>query len=291
MKGIILAGGLGTRLNPITHVISKQLLPVYDKPMIYYPLSTLLLAKITDILIISTPRDIPFYMELLGDGSKFGIKLNYKVQTKPEGLAQAFLLGEEFIGKESVCLILGDNIFYGSGFSDLLLKTKERVLLDNNAEIFAYKVNNPNEFGIVNFDENNIAINIEEKPINPKSNNAVVGLYFFPSDCVNKAKNVKKSNRGEYEISSLNNFYLKEQRLRVNILGRGYSWLDTGSHKNLIDASLFVKIIEERTKLKIGCLEEISLRNGYITKEQIKNNIADLKGEYYEYLNNLIYDK
>ena len=268
MKGIILAGGSGTRLYPLTLVTSKQLLPIYDKPMIYYPLSTLMLAGIKDILIISTPEDTPRFQQLLGNGSKFGINLSYAVQPSPDGLAQAFIIGEEFIGNEPCAMILGDNIFYGAGLKNHLLNSVIRAQ-NGEATIFAYYVNDPQRFGIVEFDENKKAISIEEKPENPKSNFCVTGLYFYPKGVSELAKQIKPSKRGELEITSLNNVYLTEDRLHVTTLGRGYSWLDTGTHDSLIDAANYVKIVEEHQGIKICCPEEIAYINKRITKEEL----------------------
>lgn len=284
MKGIILAGGSGTRLYPITKGASKQILPVYDKPMIYYPLSVLMLAGIKDILIISTPKDLPRFEELLGDGSDLGIKLSYAIQPSPDGLAQAFLIGEEFLDGSSVCLILGDNIYYGHGLRNLLFEAKEAAK-QNYATVFGYYVNDPERYGVVEFDKHGKAISIEEKPTNPKSSYAVTGLYFYPNDVVEKAKLVKPSDRGELEITTLNQFYLNENRLNVEVMNRGFAWLDTGTHNSLLEASIFVKTIEDRQSLKIACLEEIAYDLGYINKQQLLNLAEPLKkNQYGKYL-------
>ena len=258
MKGIILAGGSGTRLYPITSVVSKQLLPIYDKPMIYYPLSTLMLAGIRDILIISTPKDTPRFIELFGNGGDIGINISYEVQSSPDGLAQAFIIGEKFIGNDSVCLVLGDNIFYGDGLSNLVVNSKNNVLSNNDAVIFGYNVKNPNRYGVVSFDRTGKVNSIDEKPETPKSNYAVVGLYFYPNDVISIAKSIKPSARGELEISTVNQEFLNQNRLFVELMGRGYAWLDTGTKEAMINASNFIKTIEDRQGLKVACLEEIA---------------------------------
>lgn len=289
MKGIILAGGSGTRLYPSTMVVSKQLLPIYDKPMVYYPISVLMLAGIKEILIISTPQDLPNFEKLLGDGSQFGIKLSYKVQPSPDGLAQAFILGEEFIGDDSVTLILGDNIFYGSNFSKLLKNSVENVEKNGGGNIFAYSVKDPQRFGIVEVDENNNAISIEEKPKMPKSNLAVTGLYMYDNKVVEYAKNLKPSDRGELEITDINNIYLKNGNLKTEILGRGFAWLDTGTHESLLRAGQYVQTIEENQGVKIACLEEIAFRMGFLTKEEILSQIKKYRNnEYYGYVKSLV---
>jgi len=285
MKGIVLAGGSGTRLYPITKGVSKQLIPIYDKPMIYYPLSVLMLAGIKEVLIISTPHDLPRFEELLGDGSDIGMKFTYIVQPSPDGLAQAFVLGEEFIGDDDVCLVLGDNIFYGHGLSSLLAQSVKNVQEDKKATVFGYYVKDPERYGVAAFDTNGNVTSIEEKPENPESNYAVVGLYFYPNDVVQKAKNVKLSHRGEYEITSLNQEYLDEKRLKVELMGRGYAWLDTGTHESLIEASQFIQTIENRQALKVACLEEIAYEMGYISKEKLLELAEPLKkNQYGQYL-------
>ncbi len=278
MKGIVLAGGSGTRLYPITKSISKQIIPVYDKPMIYYPISVLMLAGIREILIISTPQDIHLYENLLGDGSDLGIKFEYAIQPSPDGLAQAFIIGEKFIGKDNVCMVLGDNIFYGYGFSSQLKKAEK---LDDGAIVFGYYVNDPERYGVAEFDENGNVLSLEEKPKTPKSNFAVTGLYFYSNDVVQKAKLLKPSPRGELEITDLNKLYLQEKRLRVELLGRGMAWLDTGTHDSLLEASNFISTIENRQGLKVACLEEIAYVNGFINKEQLLKLAEPLKKNFY----------
>ena len=285
MKGIVLAGGAGTRLYPLTMVTSKQLLPVYDKPMIYYPLSTLMLAGIQDILIISTPTDTPRFEALLGDGSQFGLKLSYKVQPSPDGLAQAFLLGEEFIGDDACAMVLGDNIFYGNGFSSILREAAAAAEHDDKASIFGYYVNDPERFGIVEFDAEGKVISVEEKPKQPKSNYAITGLYFYPKGVSAMAKDVKPSARGELEITTLNDMYLQQQRLNVKLLGRGFAWLDTGTMDSLVDAADFVRMIEKRQSIKISAPEEIAYKYGWITKEKLLESAARYgKSPYGEHL-------
>jgi glucose-1-phosphate thymidylyltransferase len=282
MKGIILAGGAGTRLYPITRSISKQIIPVYDKPMIYYPLSVLMLAGIREILIISTPTDIGLYKQLFDDGSQLGLHISYKIQPSPDGLAQAFILGEEFIGNDNVCMILGDNIFYGYNFRTIL---EDAASLKDGAYVFGYYVNDPERYGVVEFDESGKVISIEEKPDQPKSNYAVTGLYFYSNDVVQKAKNLKPSKRGELEITDLNRLYLQENRLNVKLLGRGFAWLDTGTHDSLLQASNFIATIEQRQGLKVSCIEEIAYKMGFIDKEQLLKLAQPLsKNQYGEYL-------
>ena len=282
MKGIILAGGAGTRLYPITRSISKQIIPVYDKPMIYYPLSVLMLAGIREILIISTPTDIVLYEQLFGDGSQLGLTISYKIQPSPDGLAQAFILGEEFIGDDNVCMILGDNIFYGYNFREIL---EDAANLEDGAMVFGYYVNDPDRYGVVEFDSKGKVISIEEKPDQPKSNYAVTGLYFYANDVIEKAKNLKPSKRGELEITDLNRVYLKENRLNVKLLGRGFAWLDTGTHDSLLQASNFIATIEQRQGLKVSCIEEIAFKMGFISKEQLLELAKPLsKNQYGQYL-------
>ena len=285
-KGIVLAGGSGTRLHPITKGISKQLLPIYDKPMVYYPLSVLMLAGIRDILLISTPEDIGGYKRLLGDGSEFGIRLTYAEQPSPDGLAQAFIIGEEFIGDSNVCLVLGDNIFYGQGFSVML---RNAVAKANGATVFGYQVKDPERFGVVEFDANKRAVSIEEKPTQPKSNYAVTGLYFYDNNVVEMAKQVKPSARGELEITSINQAYLERGDLSVELLGRGFAWLDTGTHESLLEAGMFVETLEKRQGYKIACLEEIAFNNGWLSREEVLRISQELsKNSYGLYLMNLV---
>jgi len=285
MKGIILAGGSGTRLYPITKGVSKQLVPIYDKPMIYYPLSVLMLAGITEVLIITTPHDQASFINLLGDGSDLGMKLSYIVQPSPDGLAQAFILGEAFIGDDDVCLVLGDNIFYGQGLSKLLASSVATAQEKNCATVFGYYVSDPERYGVAEFDMEGNVTSIEEKPQKPKSNYAVVGLYFYPNDVVKKAKEVKPSARGELEITTLNQEYLDEQRLKVELMGRGYAWLDTGTHESLLEASQFIQTIENRQSLKVACIEEIAYEMGYIPKEKLLELAKSLKkNQYGQYL-------
>ena len=289
MKGIVLAGGSGTRLYPITKGVSKQLLPIYDKPMVYYPISTLMLAGIREILIISTPDDLPGFKRLLGDGSDYGVNFHDAEQPSPDGLAQALIIGEEFIGDDSVCLVLGDNIFYGEAFTPRLLRAVNEVRNNDNAVVFGYYVNDPQRYGVVEFDAKRKAISLEEKPKNPKSNYAVIGLYFYPNKAVEVAKSVKPSARGELEITSVNQEFLKEEKLRVFLLGRGFAWLDTGTHDSLSDASSFVEVIEKRQGLKVACLEEIAWQQGWISDDKLMEIATSMnKNQYGEYLSKLI---
>lgn len=285
MKGIILAGGSGTRLYPITKGVSKQLAPIYDKPMIYYPLSVLMLSGITEVLIISTPQDLPRFEELLGDGSDIGMQFSYKVQPSPDGLAQAFILGEEFIGDDNVCLVLGDNIFYGHGLTQMLSSAVKNAVEDKKATVFGYYVKDPERYGVAGFDDEGNVTSIEEKPEEPESNYAVVGLYFYPNNVVKVAKDVKPSHRGELEITTVNQTYLDTKELKVELMGRGYAWLDTGTHESLLEASNFIQTIENRQGLKVACIEEIAYEMGYINKEQLISLAQPLKkNQYGQYL-------
>jgi glucose-1-phosphate thymidylyltransferase len=289
MKGIVLAGGSGTRLYPITKGVSKQLLPIYDKPMVYYPISVLMLAGIREILIISTPTDLPMFRRLLGDGSDYGIRFEYAEQPSPDGLAQAFIIGEKFIGEDSACLVLGDNIFYGQGFRAMLKKAVETVEQEHKATIFGYWVNNPQRYGVVETDDDNNVISIEEKPREPKSNYAVVGLYFYPNKVVEVAKNIEPSTRGELEITSVNDRFRADGELKLQTLGRGFAWLDTGTHDSLSEASTFIEVLEKRQGLKVACLEEIGYRNGWIDAEKLRRIAEPMKkNQYGQYLLNLI---
>ncbi len=289
MKGIVLAGGAGTRLHPSTIAVSKQLLPIYDKPMIYHPISVLMLAGIRDILIISTPVDLPNFKRLLGDGSQFGVKFSYKEQPSPDGLAQAFILGEEFIGNDDAALVLGDNIFYGGGFSGKLKRVVQNIKNNGGAAVFGYPVKDPQRFGVVEFDNDGKVLSIDEKPQNPKSNYAVTGLYFYDNRVVEYAKNLKPSARGELEITDLNNIYLHNGNLSVELLGRGFAWLDTGTHHSLLQAGQFVQTVEENQGIKIACLEEVAFRMGYVTKEDLRKVVDKYNNnEYYNYIKNML---
>ena len=289
MKGIILAGGSGTRLYPITKTVSKQLLPIYDKPMIYYPLSVLMLAGIKEILIISTPKDLPNFINLFGDGSQLGLMISYKEQPTPDGLAQAFILGDKFIGNDNVCLVLGDNIFYGTGLHNFLEESVKIVNKENKAVVFGYYVDEPNRYGVAEIDVNNNVISLEEKPTNPKSNYAVVGLYFYPNSVIQIAKKIEPSARGELEITSVNKEYLKRNQIKINKLTRGFAWLDTGTHEAMSEAVEFVKVIEKRTGLKIACIEEIAFRKGFISMDQLSNlSLSMGKSDYGNYLKKII---
>ena len=289
MKGIVLAGGSGTRLFPITKGVSKQMLPIYDKPMVYYPISVLMLAGIREILIISTPEDLPGFKRLMGDGSDFGVEFTYAEQPSPDGLAQAFIIGEEFIGNDSACLVLGDNIFYGQNFTSMLEQSLKDAEQSNIATVFGYYVNDPERYGVAEFDKNGKVLSIEEKPKEPKSNYAVVGLYFYPNKVVEVAKNIKPSARGELEITTVNQEFLKDEELKVQLLGRGFAWLDTGTHDSLSEASNFIEVIEKRQGLKIACLEEIAYTKGWITKEKLQELAKPMiKNQYGQYLLGLV---
>ena len=281
MKAVLLAGGTGSRLFPVTQGVSKQLLPVYDKPMVYYPLSVLMTAGIRDVLLISTPYDIDGYKRLLGDGNRFGIKIQFKIQEKPNGLAEAFILGEEFIGEDAVALILGDNIFYGLDFNKQLESVVERTRSGDKATIFGYTVKNPERYGVINFDDKGIPVSIDEKPVNPRSNKAVVGLYFYPNEVIKVSKQISPSKRGELEITSINQYFLKNGKLKVETFQRGFAWLDTGTHKSLLDAGQFISTIEKRQGVKIGCLDEIAYEKGFIDKDQLFKNVEQMKETTY----------
>ena len=281
MKAVLLAGGTGSRLFPVTQGVSKQLLPVYDKPMVYYPLSVLMTAGIRDVLLISTPYDIDGYKRLLGDGNRFGIRIQFKIQEKPNGLAEAFILGEEFIGEDAVALILGDNIFYGLDFNKQLESVVERTKSGDKATIFGYTVKNPERYGVINFDDKGIPVSIDEKPVNPRSNKAVVGLYFYPNEVIKVSKQISPSKRGELEITSINQYFLKNGKLKVETFQRGFAWLDTGTHKSLLDAGQFISTIEKRQGVKIGCLDEIAYEKGFIDKDQLFKNVEQMKETTY----------
>ncbi len=292
MKGIVLAGGSGTRLYPITKGVSKQLLPIYDKPMIYYPISVLMLAGIREILIISTPQDLPGFRRLLGDGSDYGVHLEYAEQPRPDGLAQAFIIGENFLGNESACLVLGDNIFYGQGFRPMLEEAVRIAEVEGKATVFGYHVEDPERYGVAEFDEKGNVLSIEEKPKNPRSNYAVVGLYFYPNKVIDVAKSIKPSARGELEITTVNQRFLAEKKLKVKLLGRGFAWLDTGTHDSLSDASIFVEVIEKRQGLKVACLEAIAYRKGWITEEKLRESAEVMKRNHYgQYLLKVLGEK
>ena len=288
MKGIVLAGGSGSRLYPITKVFSKQLLHVFDKPMIYYPLSTLLLSGIKDILIITTVSDLPLFEKLIGDGSQWGVSISYKSQSRPRGIADAFILGQDFIGADSVCLVLGDNIFYGNGFTDLLKATSKELNINKGAKIFGYYVNDPERYGVAEFNEDNKVIGVKEKPKKPKTNYAIVGLYFYDNSVIEKAKSLSPSERGELEITDINNMYIDNNQMSITLLDRGFAWLDTGTTNSLVEASNFIQALEKRQGLKLGCLEEISFKQGYISKEEILENIQMYNSPYYLYVKKIV---
>lgn len=288
MKGIVLAGGRGTRLYPITRVFSKQLLHVYDKPMIYYPLSTLMLSGIRDILIITTPNDLPLFEELIGNGSQWGVSITYEAQSDPRGIADAFIVGKDFIDKDSVCLVLGDNIFYGNGFTDLLKASVNSLEKNNGANIFGYYVNNPERYGVAEFDNKNRVINIEEKPKKPKTNYAIVGLYFYDNSVIDKAKIISPSKRGELEITDVNNLYLNDNKMNITLLDRGFAWLDTGTTNSLVEAANFISALEKRQGLKLGCLEEIAFKQGFLSKEEIFKNVKKYDSPYYSYVKKIV---